>query len=60
MAKIEIELSDIDYQLLAATATCANETIKEYCRHIIMTAVSMDLKEVGNQLEENSTFYPRT
>jgi hypothetical protein len=60
MTKIEIELSDSDYQLIAATATCANETIEEYCRHIIMTAVSMDLKEVGNQPEENSTFHPRT
>jgi len=60
MSKIETEFSDIDYQLLAATATCANETIEEYCRHMIMIAVSMDPKEVGNQPEEKSTFYPRT
>ena len=60
MAKIEIELSDIDYQLLAAIAACSNESIDEYCRNIIMISVGWDLKEIGSQLEDNSTFHPRT
>ena len=60
MAKVEIEFSDVDYQLLVAMAACADESIEEYCRHMVMIAVSWDLKETGSQLEENSTFYPRT
>jgi hypothetical protein len=58
MAKIEIEFSDVDYQLLVAMATYAKESIEEYCRQIIMNAVSWDLREAGSQPEEkNSTFY---
>ena len=60
MEKVEIEFSDADYQLLVAVAACADESIVEYCRHVIMMAVSMDLKEVSDQLEENSTFCLRT
>ena len=59
MAKVEIEFSDIDYRLLATIAACANVSIEEYCRHIIMISVGVDLKEVGSQLENNSTSNPR-
>ena len=54
MAEVEIEFSDVDYQLLATIAACANEPIEEYCRYIIMVSVGWDLKEAGSQLEENS------
>jgi len=61
MAKVEIEFSDVDYQLIVAMATYVHESIEEYCRQIIMNAVSWDLREAGSQLEkENSTFYLRT
>jgi len=60
LEKVEIEFSDVDYQLLVAMAACADESIDEYCRHMVMIAVSWDLKEAGSQLEDNSTFNPRT
>jgi len=60
LEKVEIEFSDVDYQLLVAMAACADESIEEYCRHIVMISVGVDLKEAGSQLEDNSTFNPRT
>ena len=59
MAKVEIEFSDVDYQLLATIAACPKESIEECRRHIIMISVGWDLKELGSQLEDNSTFNPR-
>jgi len=59
MAKVEIEFSDVDYKLLATIAACAKGSIEEYCRHTIMISVGVDLKEVGSQPEDNSTFNPR-
>jgi len=56
MAKVEIEFSDVDYQLLATIAAFANESVEQYCRHIIMISVGWDLKEAGSQQEDNSTF----
>jgi len=59
LEKVEIEFSDVDYQLLVAMAACADESIEEYCRDMIMISVACDLKEVGSQLEDNPTFNPR-
>jgi len=59
MGERDIEFSDVDYQLLVAMAACADESIEEYCRHIIMISVGVDLKEIGSQLEDNSTIHSR-
>ena len=58
--KIEIELSEVDYRLIDATATYVKQSIEAYCREVIMKSACLDLKGIVNQLEDRANFIPKS